>query len=222
MKTLLLSIALITTPAAADPAASPAHLLAESRAALTAKDAKRAVALAEQAVAAEPNNPELQAHLGHAYSMRIGEVSFVHQATMSGKMLGAYQRAVELDPDHLGGRIGLARYYTYAPAIAGGSRQKAEAQAKEIRGRHPYLGALEAGIIAEHFNDLPAAVAAYLEARALAPDEADVHERLGRVHARLGDTRQAQESFSRCLELDPERARVREALNQLSSAAPQP
>jgi hypothetical protein len=33
--------------------------------------------------------------------------------------------SVEIDPDHLPGYIGLSRYYQSAPAIAGGSMEKA-------------------------------------------------------------------------------------------------
>lgn len=194
------------------------RLLQESRAALEAKDAKRAVALAEQAVEADPERSELHENLGHAYATRMGEVSFMHQALISGKLRGAYERAIELDPDNLGARIGLARYFTYAPAIAGGGRSNAEAQAAQIKGRHPFLGALEYGNIAQQFDDSAGALAAYAEAAAIQPDNADVQERLGAMHEKLDQRTEARACYERAATLDPDSKQAKAALARLSAA----
>ena len=98
---LVLSLITIAVAAASPPAD---ELLAQSRAALAANDAKLAVQLAEAAVQAEPARADLHAHLGGAYSVRISQVHLMHQAIMSGKMLSAFEQAVKLDPDHLGAR----------------------------------------------------------------------------------------------------------------------
>lgn len=201
-----------TAPADAD------RLLQESRDALKAKDAKRAVELAEQAVGADSDRSDLHENLGHAYATRIGEVNFMHQAMMSGKMRGAYERAIELDPNNLGARIGLARYFTYAPAIAGGSRGKAEAEAEEIKRRHPFLGAFEFGAIAQHFDDPKAAIAAYAEAAALEPEKADVHERLGAMHEKLEQRAEARACYEKALALEPTRTQAKAALARLAAA----
>lgn len=223
MKLLLLSGLLLTVwpaLASAETASAADRHLQESRAALRAGDAKRAVELAEAAVAAAPDRSDLHAHLGSAYSVRIREVNFVHRAIISGKMLGAFERAVALDPNNLGGRIGLARYYTHAPAIAGGSREKAEAEAAQIKQRHPFLGACEYGNIAAHFGDHAAAIAAYHEALELKPDDPAVHERLAAAYQAHGDKASARRHLERALELDPARASAREALARLAGAAP--
>ena len=55
----------------------------------------------------------------------MGEVNFMQQGMLAGRMLAAFKRSVEIDPDHLPGYIGLSRYYQSAPAIAGGSMEKA-------------------------------------------------------------------------------------------------
>ena len=119
---------------AADQAAADA-LIAQSREAMAAQDHKQALELARQATVAAPDYAKAFSHLGTAYALRIGEVNFMNQAMMSGQMLGAYEKSVELDRNHISGYIGLARYYSNAPAIAGGSLDKAESYAREVAQR---------------------------------------------------------------------------------------
>ncbi|HEX2100815.1 MAG TPA: tetratricopeptide repeat protein [Candidatus Synoicihabitans sp.] len=216
---ILLLCTITRTILLASPPAEADRLLAASQAALKAKDAKAAVELAEQAVAADPARADLQAHLGSAYSVRIGEVNFMHQAIISHKMLAAFERAVELDPDHIGGRIGLSRYYTHAPAIAGGSRAKAEAEAQRLKQRHPFLGTLEHGLIAEHFGDFAKAREAFAEAAKLQPDNPHVHERLGAVAEKAGDPATARRHYEQALRLEPSRNEAEQALKRLAEAA---
>src|SRR5262249_43813801 len=40
----------------------------------------------------------------------------------------AFEKAIELDPNHVAARIGLATFFLQAPSIAGGSKEKAKAQ----------------------------------------------------------------------------------------------
>jgi tetratricopeptide (TPR) repeat protein len=220
MKVILL-LCLVGSPLAAlaaEAAAEADRLVAESRTALAAKDLPRAVQLAEQAVAAAPHRADLHAYLGSTYSQRIAEVNFMHQAMISGKMRASFEKAVELDPDHLPGRIGLARYYTHAPSIAGGSRMKAEAEAAQIKARDAFLGNLEFGHIAETFGDHEAALAAFLDLVALRPTDATGHERLARIQEKLGRPAEARAAYERALALDPARTRVKEALARLDAA----
>src|SRR6266567_3974433 len=67
-------------------------------------------------VADAPNRAEYQSNLGRILGQRTGEVSFIKQALLAGQMFGAFKKSVELDPNHIPGYIGLARYYTNAPA----------------------------------------------------------------------------------------------------------
>ena len=55
----------------------------------------------------------------------MNEVNFLEMAMMSGRLKKAFEKSVARDPNHLAGLIGLARYYTNAPEIAGGSLAKA-------------------------------------------------------------------------------------------------
>src|SRR5437762_338562 len=58
------------------------------------------------------------------------------------------EEAVRLDPNLIGARVDLVRYYVVSPRIVGGSMKKARAQAAEIARRDPALGAFAWGYIA--------------------------------------------------------------------------
>ena len=130
-------------------AESADDLAAQAAEALKAKDTKTAVSLYEQAVAADPENAELLTDYAGSLTVRIGEVNFMAQGMVAGKMLKAYQRSVEIDPTHVSGRIGLSRYYLNAPPIAGGSADKAEKYAREVLALVPFLGNTEMGLVEE-------------------------------------------------------------------------
>ncbi|MDA8528092.1 hypothetical protein N9K67_04730 [Opitutaceae bacterium] len=130
-------------------AESADDLAAQAAEALKAKDTKTAVSLYEQAVAADPENAELLTDYAGSPTVRIGEVNFMAQGMVAGKMLKAYQRSVEIDPTHVSGWIGLSRYYLNAPPIAGGSADKAEKYAREVLALVPFLGNTEMGLVEE-------------------------------------------------------------------------
>src|SRR4051812_30798260 len=83
------------------------------------KDYKAAVELADQATKADATKAEYFSQLGIALSQRMNEVNFMQMAMMAGRMQKAFAKSIELDPNHVAGLIGLSRYYTNAPEIAG-------------------------------------------------------------------------------------------------------
>ena len=92
----------------------------------------------------------------NALTVRINEVNFMAKGMIAGKMLKAYQRSVEIDPNHIVGWIGQCRYYLNAPPIAGGSVDKAETYAREVLNRVPFLGHVEMGLVEEKRGNLEA------------------------------------------------------------------
>ncbi len=198
---------------AAQPDAAVLHQLALVR--LRQKRTTDAVALLEKATAAAPNQADLFAALGTALSQRMGEVTFLQQATLSGKLRRAFARTVELDPKHLGGLIGLARYYAAAPEIAGGSLEQARVYAQRIQEVNPYLGAMELGQIALRGDDFTAAVTHADAAAKLQPKAAGPHVLAGRALAKLARPADARVRLQLALELDPQREDARKALAAL-------
>lgn len=209
--------ALVPLTEAASPDPRSWFFLSQVRA--RQKQTKEAIKLAERAVAADPNQAEFQSNLGMTLGQRAGEVNFMQQALLAGRMLAAFKRSVELDPDHLAGYIGLARYYTNAPSIAGGGREPAERYAREVEKRHSQLGTIELARIAERFDDPAAAYALFTKAAMAEPEAAWVQESLGRVSEKLQQTDDARAHYEKALALDPKRTRAKDALARLAGAA---
>lgn len=109
-KSLLAAFAavVLTTIATAQTGAPALHQLSIER--LQQKNTKEAVESAEQATKADPTKAEYFSKLGMALGQRMGEIGFMQQAIMSGKLRKAFEKSVELDPNHVAGLIGLAHY----------------------------------------------------------------------------------------------------------------
>ena len=110
------------------------------KAAMQRGDAETAVGFFEKAVAQQPNNAQYHYWLGAAYGTQAQDANVFSQARLAGKTKAEFERAVALDPNLMDARMGLIDYYTIAPAIMGGSQEKAIQQANEIRKRDVILG----------------------------------------------------------------------------------
>ena len=209
--------------AAAEAAVAP---LADDAAALNLfsqirmaqKKPKEAVELAERAVKLDETKADYHAQLGIALSARMGEVGFMQQAMLAGRLRKAFERAVALDPNHLGGLIGLTRYFSNAPEIAGGSLAKAAEYAERVKALNPFLGEGELGRIAERGEKFAEALAHYEAASALKPDHAGLLVSSGRVLARLGRKDEARARFEAALKLAPGFVPARKGLEALATA----
>lgn len=93
---------------------------------VAARDAYRRLAKDEPGVA------EYQARLGTAVFMTIGGASSVDQFSLAREGRAAYEATLEIDPNQIEPRVGLAQYFINAPAIAGGSYRKAREQGEAL------------------------------------------------------------------------------------------
>lgn len=84
---------------------------------------------------------------GNTLGTIAGDANMFRQATLAPKMKSAWEKAVALDPVAIDPRISLIRYYTQAPAIAGGSVEKAIEVANEIKKLKPAEGHRQLGNI---------------------------------------------------------------------------
>ncbi len=208
--------ALVPMTLAPQPDAHAWLLLSQVR--LRQEQTKEAVDCAEKAVASAPDRAECHSNLGRVLGQRVGEVSFDKQGPVAMQMLAAFRKSIELDPNHVPGYIGLSRYFTNAPEIAGGSRETAEYYARELEKRHQVLGTIELATIAEHFNDPAQAYARFTEAATAQPDAAWIQEALGRVSEKLQHPAEARTHYEKALVLDPQQAASKEALARLAEA----
>ncbi len=102
------------------------------RLALWFDDGPAALAHLERAVQRRPREARLHNALGDAYGLAAQQAGLLAKLGWARKCLAAYERAVELAPGNAAFRWSLLGYHCVAPAIAGGSRSKAFAQAAAI------------------------------------------------------------------------------------------
>jgi len=219
LRAVLAALVLTTLATAQDPAApvDAAALNQQSISNLQQKKAKEAVEFAEQATKADPTKPEYFSQLGIALSQRMNEVNFMQMATMSGKLKKAFQKSVELDPNHVPGLIGLTRFYTNAPEIAGGSLEKGAEFAARVQQLNPFLGEIELGRVAEKSENYADALTHYEAASRLKPENAGLQYACGQQLARLDRKDEARARYTTALTLNPAHEATRKALAELDS-----
>ncbi len=177
--------------------------------------AKDAIELLERATKLDATHADTFAALGMAVGTRMSQVSFMQQAMLSMKLKKAFAKAVELDPHNVSGLIGLARFYTNAPEIAGGSIEKARDYAARVKQIVPFLGELEYGNIAEHHEDYATALTHYEAAALAAPKNVDPHLAAARVLAKLDRPEDARQHLAAALEIAPAHPAAQTALAAL-------
>lgn len=215
------ALILTTLAPAQTPDAAALNQLSIER--LKQKDAKAAVDYSEQATKADATKPEYFSQLGVALSQRMNEVNFMQMAMLAGKLRKAFEKSVALDPNHIAGLIGLARYYTNAPEIAGGSLEKAAEFAARVQQLNPYLGEVELGRVAEKGENYAAALTHYEAGAKLKPDNAGLQYACGQQLARLDRKDEARTRFTAALQLNPDFEAAKKALLELDTVpAPTP
>ena len=109
------------------PTAESYNLLCRAHFELEAWDA--AIPACEKAVSLAPDNGLYRLWLGRAYGEKADRSNFFKAAGLAGKLRTEFERSVELAPDNWQARTDLAEFYLEAPAIVGGGKDKARAQA---------------------------------------------------------------------------------------------
>lgn len=153
---------------------------------LEADDAKSAVPPLEKLVGLRPEEARYHRVLGDAYGLCAQQASIFSKLGLARKCIAAYDRAVELAPDDVSYRGARYDFYSMAPGLAGGGRDKAEAELAEIERLDPAHGAL---IRAEAFvreNKHDEALAVLEELHRRTPENKVAVYQIGRVAAISG------------------------------------
>ena len=88
------------------------------------KDYSEASDYIEEAIEIEEHNAEYHFWLAQAYAADAQTSSFISAAFIAPKIKDEFARTIEIDPNHLGGHIGLANFHLNAPGIVGGDIDK--------------------------------------------------------------------------------------------------
>ncbi len=173
-----------TTAAATHPK-SPIPPFWLGRLALNDGDWDEAIESFENAVALEDGNSTYHMWLGRAIGSKAQRASVLKQPFLAKKVKAQFERAVELDGSNLDARSDLISYYLQAPAVMGGSVEKAEAEVAAIAARDPFRGHLERARIYEHDKKDDLYERELLAASAAKPDEIGPRFQLGILYQRL-------------------------------------
>ncbi len=163
-----------------------------------------AVAKASQRVDAEPQNPAALVDLGWAYQT----------ARRLGPARTAYERALALDGDHLAAMLNLGILEAEQ-----GRADAARAWFEKVLAANPgqTLARFNLGVIASRQGSYDEAVKHLREAVASDPASGDSWYALGRAQEGAGSARGAVIAYRRALELLPEHAAAKEALERLDA-----
>jgi len=187
------------------PAASASNRDAEAeqllcRVALQLERWNDAVAACEKAVALDDNNSNNHLWYGRALGEKADRSSFVKAYGLAKRVKAEFETAVALDPHNAEALSDLGEYYTEAPAIVGGGKDKAaavasklddvdRARAEELRGR-----------IAASNKNMAAAEQHFREAIAAAPRSANYWMVLASFYQKENDLDRMKEAIHSGLE----------------------
>jgi tetratricopeptide (TPR) repeat protein len=105
---------------------------ADGRQALAEGRTIEAIELLERAIEQDGTRAELHLWRGLAYARQAEQASAFKRAWFAGIARGAFTRTLELAPDNLAAHRALMEFYLEAPAVAGGSLERAVEQAEQI------------------------------------------------------------------------------------------
>src|SRR5580693_9425579 len=115
----------------------------------------------EKAVSLAPDNGLYHLWLGRIYGEKADHSNFLKAAGLAKKVRVEFERAVEFAPTSWEARTDLAEFYLEAPAIVGGGKDKARAQAELLAPLNPSMAHWVKGRIAERNKDNAAAELEY-------------------------------------------------------------
>ncbi len=108
-----------------------------------------AIAAAQKAVVAAPNNSDAHLWLGRAYGNKAEISSWWTATLLARKVHAEFEKAVQLNPANIAARLDLSEYYVEAPGFLGGGTEKAKAQAAFLMSGNPAAAHQVEAMIAE-------------------------------------------------------------------------
>jgi tetratricopeptide (TPR) repeat protein len=197
---ILTAILLILTACSALAAADDS--LITERAALDRRHFYQAIAQFEKAVAQKHNTSEAHYYLGVAYSQKAETANMLSQMSLGRKAIDAWVRALELDPNSFNARLRLIEFYVTAPAMAGGSEDKAMDLAAVAKKRDAFDGHRAYARIYTIQKKYDVATKEMREGIREQPKSAKAHYFLGNALLNQQDWKASQQEYDTALALD--------------------
>jgi tetratricopeptide (TPR) repeat protein len=163
----------------------------------------RAIDWLKKAVELDDKNSDYHLWLGRAYGVKAQRAGMLKKAPAARNVKTEFEKAVELDPDNMDARWGLLQFYLMAPGIMGGSKDKASAQAEEIKKRNSYQGRLAFGFIHTMNEKYDLAEKEYFAAIQEKPDDYQSYNQLGYLYTRQKEFQKAFDLFEKLIKDHP-------------------
>lgn len=111
-----------------------------------------AMAYFEKLKKLSPSNANYYYKYGGCLGMKAKDSNKFKALGMIGDIQSSFEKAIQLNPNHIEARWALIELYLQLPGIVGGSERKAQKYANELLRISPVDGYLAKGHIAEYFN----------------------------------------------------------------------
>ncbi len=125
--------------------------------------AKKALRATKRLIKKYPDDPDAHHAYGLANLTMMSEVSVFRFVSMAKQVKAGWEKAVELDPDHLNGLYALFSYYANAPKIGGGDIEQARLLQARMADIDMGYGYLALGVLQTKAEQFEEAEAAFIE-----------------------------------------------------------
>lgn len=115
----------------------------------------------------KPKEANYYYKFGGCLGMKAKESNKFKALGMIGDIKTSFEKAIELNPNHIEARWALIELYLQLPGIVGGSERKAQKYANELLKISPIDGYLSKGYIAEYFARYKEAEKNYIKANSI-------------------------------------------------------
>ena len=116
------------------------------------KQWEKAVPYYQKLIKLKPSEADYFYKYGGALGMQAKESNKFKALSLIGDVKSAFEKAIVLNPNHIGARWALLEIYIQLPGIVGGSEKKAVKYANELLKISPVDGYLAKGHIEEYFE----------------------------------------------------------------------
>ena len=199
------ALGLLWPPPAAGPGAAEAqNLICRVRFALEEWDA--AESACEKAVRLAPNSSIDHMWLGRALGQKASRASFLSAYTLGKRVRQEFETAVQLDPHSAAALFDLGDFYTDAPGIVVGGKDRAEGIAAQLDKVDPGKAYELRGDIAASRRDFAEAERDYKQAIAKSAHPAEEWTVLASFYRRRQQWNEMEDAIQRCVSaaaLDP-------------------
>lgn len=182
---------------------------------------KDAAAQFEKAIKIDDKVASHHLWLGNSLGSLADSTSKIKIPFLARRIRAEFEKTVELDPTSVEGREGLVEFYLQAPAVAGGSREKALEQIREITRLNPMRGHLKAAEMYAKDKKPAEAERALISAEQAAPDSALASYTLGAFYQNADRWTEAFAVYDRMLRRFPAEALVHFNIGRTSALSGQ-